>query len=120
MAAASKKHCVIAGFILFHLYGLNSSWMCAELMKLSSKDRISNSLTKVIFVNINTGKDTDSCGVKQKPCKTISHSVRQAFLSHNSSSVVFSISEGRYKEAESVRLDCSKSSIFRFVFQGSK
>ena len=100
----------------FHCLSASSS--CKQLLANLLNDGTTYTVIRVIFINGSLGKDTDSCGTQQQPCRTISHSVLVAFLSNNISSVKFSISEGIYRELDPVKVDCTYSKVAHLAFYG--
>ena len=71
-----------------------------------------------IFVST-AGKDSETCGSQNKPCRTIAYAVKLAGH-QNISSVVLNISAGSYQEAESLKLDCGRRSLQRITFWGAR
>lgn len=67
----------------------------------------------------NFGKDDVNCGTAAKPCHSISYAVNLA-VRQNISSVLINISTGSYKEAESIKLDCSRWQLRRIAFWGAR
>ena len=72
----------------------------------------------LIFVST-AGTDSETCGLRTKPCRSIAYAVELAGRL-NVSSVVLNISAGNYQEAEDIKLDCGGRSLQRVTFWGAR
>ena len=72
-----------------------------------------------LFVNSSAGQNSPTCGTKERPCHTISFAVSRA-VDQGFSSVLINISSGIYKEADIIKLHCSRWKLQRISLVGER